>query len=497
MILERFRYLPHVLYIAGLVPNLFFLHSFLDSVYHPSADTQEAYNLMIPFALYTTSASFLIALMVAIYQYFTIKNTLARNQLILLITGSFFVFLPLGSFIVFYDWFIMMIWYHSLELFSALGNLILVVFILIAIFRYRIWDMEVIIRKALLYLGATSLIIANYLFLIWLVNQVFTGETNLIRFAILAVSVILFLVLRDRLQRLIDRLFHREEYDSASMVSDFEAKLAGIYRFDEMKQKIVQSIDGIFHFKSFVFNLRKSGLTYEPVFVYGSAQPEAGKEYEISRELEERLQKAKVFSPEELSKKIPILEETTGELIVPLISDGRPSGFFICGQKRSERIYSRQDIQVLRLLAQRVVSLLHTAGLYQKEVDRQLMLERERVRISQDLHDDVGASLTRISMMSDLVKNRTDVGGGAREWLGKISDTSRGLMEEMNQIIWALNPKNDNLESLVAYIRRFAIEYLEPTSVQGVFNLPGERTGQHAKAHARDRGRAEDQIKGG
>ncbi len=63
-----------------------------------------------------------------------------------------------------------------------------------------------------------------------------------------------------------------------------------------------------------------------------------------------------------------------------------------------------QDIRVLSLLAQRTVALFHTAGLYQKDLDRQLMLERERARISQDMHDDVGASLTRISMMSDLAK---------------------------------------------------------------------------------------------
>jgi signal transduction histidine kinase len=90
------------------------------------------------------------------------------------------------------------------------------------------------------------------------------------------------------------------------------------------------------------------------------------------------------------------------------------------------------------------------------------------------MHDDVGASLTRIAMMSDVLKKRSDVGEGAREWLGKISETSRGLMEEMNQIIWALNPKNDNLESLVTYIRRFAIEYLEPTPVRCIFDLPSD-----------------------
>jgi signal transduction histidine kinase len=42
----------------------------------------------------------------------------------------------------------------------------------------------------------------------------------------------------------------------------------------------------------------------------------------------------------------------------------------------------------------------------------------------------------------------------------------------MNQIIWALNPKNDNLEGLVTYIRRFAFEYLEPTSINCSFELP-------------------------
>ena len=47
-------------------------------------------------------------------------------------------------------------------------------------------------------------------------------------------------------------------------------------------------------------------------------------------------------------------------------------------------------------------------------------------------------------------------------------------MEEMNQIIWALNPKNDSLEGLVTYVRRFAFEFLEPTPVVCIFDLPEE-----------------------
>ena len=174
------------------------------------------------------------------------------------------------------------------------------------------------------------------------------------------------------------------------------------------------------------------------------------------------------------------------------MKDDQPYGFFLCGPKKSEKTYSLQDIRVLSLIAKRVIALFHTAGLYQKDLDRQLMLERERARISQDMHDDVGASLTRISMLSDLVKNRTDITGEARQWLGQISDTSRGVMEEMNQIIWALNPKNDTLEGLVAYLRRFAYEYLEPTTVDCVFRPSGRIARQGI-----ERGGAQECLPGG
>jgi signal transduction histidine kinase len=119
-----------------------------------------------------------------------------------------------------------------------------------------------------------------------------------------------------------------------------------------------------------------------------------------------------------------------------------------------------------------MIALFHTASLYQKDLDRQLMLERERARISQDMHDDVGASLTRISILSEVAKSRDDIPDETRQSLDQISETSRGVMEEMGQIIWALNPKNDTLAGLVSYLRRFANEYLEPTSVNCTFDLP-------------------------
>ena len=324
----------------------------------------------------------------------------------------------------------------------------------------------------MLYLGATLIIILSYLFLILLINQLAINETNFTRFLILAISVIVFLFLRDRLQRLIDHIFHRESYDSATVVTNFEEKLAGIYRTDELKIKITQGLDEIFHFKTFVLNLKNSNQKYQPEYAIGLDQPKLDEEFETAAEFEKKLRKTKVFSPGELEQKLPGSDAANAELIVPLVKEDQPYGFFLCGQKKSEKTYSMQDIRVLSLIAKRVIALFQTAHLYQKDLDRQLMLERERARISQDMHDDVGASLTRISILSDLAKSKTEVTGETKQWLGQISDTSRDVMEEMSQIIWALNPKNDTLEGLIAYIRRFAYEYLEPTAINCTFDFP-------------------------
>jgi len=500
---KKVRQLPAIFYGIGTVLSLYVSVLFFISVYNPFPQSETMISKSIDYSLRFSALTFFFALIVVIFQYVTMESTLQRNQLRILIIGSFFAFLTTMTMAFFPGLFMYFNFPYNVEVSQTAGSIIMILCILIAIFRYRIWDIEVVIRKALLYLGATTVIILTYLFLIWLVDQFMAGATDIIRFTALATSVILFLALRDRIQRLIDRVFHRETYDSATVVSDFEAKLAGIYRFEELKQKIAEGLDQIFHFKSFVFSLKKGGLYYEPAFIIGNVNPMSGTDYAISRDMEEKLQKSKVFSPEELNQKPPLLEAIKGDLIVPMVSGGQPEGFFICGQKKSERIYSRQDLNVLTLLARRVVALLYTASLYQKDLDRQLMLERERARISQDMHDDIGAGLTKIAMISEApvklitsfdfritngdLAQPTDVcqisttssisrtiPEELQDRLRKIATSSREMISRLNVIVWALNPKYDNLESLISYLRRYFGEYLESFGIQFTSDFPEE-----------------------
>jgi signal transduction histidine kinase len=473
-IVVKYKRIPLIVYCITILFSVVYSVSYLQGIYSPSELLGSDFGILDQGCVSLVSLTFIIALGIAVYQFITIKSTLARNQLRIVIIGSSIVLITPMTFALAYDFvtYLQALYPFIIDFSMGISGVLMIICLLIAIFRYRIWDVEVIIRKVILYIGTTLVIIITYLIMIWFVDRMTLRMTDFTRFLMLGISVIIFLLLRDRIQQLIDRLFHRETYDSATVVSDFEEKLAGIYHLDELKQKIVQSLDDIFHFKSFVFSLKKSGLSYEPACVIGTEFPIENLSYEINPELEERLQKAKVFSPEELNQKPPILNQTNGELVVPLISDGLPNGFFICGQKKSERMYSLQDISILSLLARRVIALLHTASLYQKDLDRQLMLERERARISQDMHDDIGAGLTKIAMISEAPVKSGDKATESGERMARVASSAREMISRLNVIVWALNPKNDNLDSLIAYSRRYFGEYLENVGISFITDTP-------------------------
>jgi signal transduction histidine kinase len=470
---SRYKWFPMIFYTLGFFIFIGYSTTYFNSLYSNNA-LGSFFSLFDRIVVSWMTLTFFLALAIVIFQFRTIRDTLSRNQLRIVITGTFFGFISPMSISMFYNEFSQLSAKYPImgPVSQGTGTLILISCILIAIFRYRIWDIEIFIRKALLYLGATLIILVSYLVLIYLVDLMMITETNITRFLILAISVIIFLILRDRIQRLIDRFFHRETYDSATVVSDFEEKLAGIYRVDELKQRIGQSLDEIFHFKSFVFALKTKELRYEPVVVTGIDAQRITGEFDGNTEFEMKLSKSKVFSPDELNVKPAIFNMTNGELVVPLLAGDQPDGFFICGPKKSERVYSLQDIRVLSLLARRVTALFHTASLYQKDLDRQLLLERERARISQDMHDDIGAGLTRIAMISEAKVKIPDQGRENKERMSKVATTAREMIARLNVIVWALNPKYDTLDSLVAYSRRYFGEYLDNSGIRFNMELP-------------------------
>lgn len=106
------------------------------------------------------------------------------------------------------------------------------------------------------------------------------------------------------------------------------------------------------------------------------------------------------------------------------------------------------------------------------EMEKQQAVEKERNRISRDVHDDLGSGLTKIAILSEVVKKQLSEPAKAKEQLDKIAVSSRELVDNLQDIIWVLNPKNDTLENLSSYIREYALKFFEPFAIQVHFNYP-------------------------
>lgn len=129
----------------------------------------------------------------------------------------------------------------------------------------------------------------------------------------------------------------------------------------------------------------------------------------------------------------------------------------------------------IRLLQHRVQQ--RTAQL-QKEVhdreqaERQRALAQERARIARDLHDDLGSSLTEISMLATASPGLKLPAEEATERMETIAGKSRTLVHALDEIVWAIDPERDTLASVARYLASYAEEYLAGVGVACRVQIP-------------------------
>lgn len=91
---------------------------------------------------------------------------------------------------------------------------------------------------------------------------------------------------------------------------------------------------------------------------------------------------------------------------------------------------------------------------------QQEALERERARIARDLHDQLGASLTQVALLGELVESDKNEPDEVESHAQQISQTARETTRVLDEIVWAVNPRNDTLDGLITYFCKNAQEYL-------------------------------------
>jgi signal transduction histidine kinase len=109
-----------------------------------------------------------------------------------------------------------------------------------------------------------------------------------------------------------------------------------------------------------------------------------------------------------------------------------------------------------------------------ERLEWQRAVEHERARIAHDIHDDLGAHLTRISMLSETVQSELDQPERAKAGLNQIYKTAHELTRAMDEIVWAVNPRHDTLEGLTSYLEQFAQDLLAAAGIRCRLDMPSE-----------------------
>jgi ligand-binding sensor domain-containing protein/signal transduction histidine kinase len=123
------------------------------------------------------------------------------------------------------------------------------------------------------------------------------------------------------------------------------------------------------------------------------------------------------------------------------------------------------------LLAGMTFSAVLYAG-HRVRVASLVHVERVRARIATDLHDDIGASLSQISMLAEVARYRAPADEGVTGPLSGIASSSRTLVDNMADIVWAINPRRDSLNDLIHRMRRFASDTLAAAEIGLRFTAP-------------------------
>lgn len=143
------------------------------------------------------------------------------------------------------------------------------------------------------------------------------------------------------------------------------------------------------------------------------------------------------------------------------------------------RFWQRTWVQAFALLALIAGTVAIAQRISARRLQRQLAdserlhaLEHERARIARDLHDELGASLTKIMLLSQSGSQRPDPADKSARALREILLTVREVTRAMDEVVWAINPLHDSVESTVTYLHRYASRFSEAANIRCRFELP-------------------------
>lgn len=155
-------------------------------------------------------------------------------------------------------------------------------------------------------------------------------------------------------------------------------------------------------------------------------------------------------------------ERRLSEIAVPVLVDGKV--FAVIDSEHPQRkFYSAYHLRVLKKIA----------AICSERITKHLTEEKLRAKIARDLHDEMGSTLTSINIISTVAMEERQDQEKLKLYFQKIKDHSGRMMESMSDMVWAINPVNDNFEKVILRMKEFAAEILEPARINYYFTEEG------------------------
>lgn len=248
-----------------------------------------------------------------------------------------------------------------------------------AIVRYRLMDINMALRKILVYMLSIALLIGIYILLFLMTNKYFAAwrEKPVFYFILLILSAVFFQPLKEMVRRLVDRYFYRA-YHYFDTLQDIGKAMVSILQRDDLIAFLVHKVVETIYLQGAILYLRENGGSFRAVAQKYLGLSPLKKDYrQLPRDnplLAYLEKKGEVFLKTDLKgiehqEKRELLaaemKKLHAEAVVPLVVENRLEGVFSLGFKMSGEPYSQQDVGLLAALASQVAVALKNAQLYQ------------------------------------------------------------------------------------------------------------------------------------
>ncbi len=305
-----------------------------------------------------------------------------------------------------------------------LAVLSLAAMIAIAVFRYRLWDIDSLINRTLVYGTLTVGTVGIYVLVVGGVGTLLQNEGSAaIAFVAAGVVAVLFQPLRLRLQTAVNRLMYGQRDDPVGMLTHLAQQLEAVDRLESILPILVETIATALKLPHVSLWLPESEVQWEPVAVFGP--------------------------------------QTDDLHMIPLLYQNREIGrLFVASRGPGER-FSREDERLLAAVAQLSATTVQAAQLtFELQQSRRQIVtsrEEERRRLRRDLHDGLGPVLASVALQADTARDLADSDPAeTKAILNSIMDQAQTAVADVRRLVYDLRPPALDELGLVGALRQLA-----------------------------------------